>query len=276
MRIALTGASGRVGRAVTDLAHSAGHEVVPVDLVPSATAAAVDMADFDAVLEAIEGCDALVHLAAIAGPGVLPDAVVHANNVVSSYNALLAAASAGITRVCQASSINAIGGRFSRWPRYDYFPLDESHPTYAEDPYSLSKWVCEQQADAIARGHGDMTISSLRLHGVVGDRADTAGWTDIPGRVVEKQLWGYVRRDAAARAFMAALEADFTGHEVFYVAAPDTMVETPSLELAARAFPDVPIRGDLDGRRGFFDCSKAGELLGWQHEIDDSTGETTP
>ena len=77
--------------------------------------------------------------------------MVHNNNVVSSYNALRAAATAGVRRVCQASSVNAIGGRFSRWPpRYDYFPVDEQHPTYAEDPYSLSKWICEQQADAIA------------------------------------------------------------------------------------------------------------------------------
>ncbi len=46
--------------------------------------------------------------------------------------------------------MNAIGGAFSQSPKYDYFPLDEQHPTYAEDPYSLSKWVLEQQADAFA------------------------------------------------------------------------------------------------------------------------------
>ena len=61
----------------------------------------------------------------------------HANHVVfnensaGNYNALSAAATVGIKRVCLASSINAIGGVFSRQPRYDYFPLDEQHPTVA-------------------------------------------------------------------------------------------------------------------------------------------------
>jgi hypothetical protein len=45
---------------------------------------------------------------------------------------LSAAATLGIQRVCSASSINAIGGAFSRAPRYDYFPIDEQHPTYVE------------------------------------------------------------------------------------------------------------------------------------------------
>jgi UDP-glucose 4-epimerase len=270
MRIAVTGAAGRVGQAVVELALDLGHAVVPLDrmVAPDSATQPVDTTDYAAVEAAVAGCDALVHLAAIAGPGLLPDHVVHANNVVSSYNVLHAAASAGITRVCQASSVNAIGGRFSRWPRYDYFPLDESHPTYAEDPYSLSKWICEQQADAIVRGHEDMQIASLRLHGVVADRADTAGWPAIPGKIVERHLWGYVRRDATARAFLAALTVPFTGHEVFYIVAPDTMVDTPSLELAAEHFPDVPVRGDLGGTRGFFDCSKAETILGWHHDSD--------
>ncbi len=61
------------------------------------------------------------------------------NNVVGSYNALRAAAEHGITRICQASSVNAIGLSYSRTPRFDYFPIDEAHPNYSEDPYSLSQ-----------------------------------------------------------------------------------------------------------------------------------------
>src|SRR6202011_523388 len=99
------------------------------------------------------------------------DYVVHNNNVAGSYNVLSAAARLGITRVCQASSINATGGAFSRRPRYDYFPLDEVHPTYNEDPYSLSKWICEQQGDSFARRYEHMSIASLRFHWVIEDRA---------------------------------------------------------------------------------------------------------
>jgi nucleoside-diphosphate-sugar epimerase len=113
----------------------------------------------------------------------------------------------GVRRVCLASSINAIGGRFSRWPRYDYFPVDEEHPAYPEDPYSLSKWIGEQQADSFARRYDGMTIASLRLHGVVASRAETLPWIDTPDKVAEKQLWGYTGRAASARAFVLAVTA---------------------------------------------------------------------
>ena len=273
MKIAVTGSSGRVGGAVVEVALAGGHSVVCIDrhhlapARPGASMLELDVRDYDALVQAVEGCDALVHLAAIAGPGVRPDHVVHEDNVVASYNALRAAAAVNIPRVCQASSVNAIGGRFSRWPpRYDYFPVDEQHPSYAEDPYSLSKWICEQQADAITRRHGNVSIASLRLHGVVGDRTNTAHWIASPEKIVERHLWGYTRADAAARAFQLGLTADFTGHEVFYIVAPDTMVDTPSLELAERHYPTVPIVGDLSGNNGFFDCRKAGDILGWQHD----------
>jgi UDP-glucose 4-epimerase len=54
---------------------------------------------------------------------------------------------------------------------------------------------------------------------------------------------------------------------VFYVVAPDTMMNTPSLELAEQFFPDVPLRADLSANSGFFDCGKAERLLGWDHDV---------
>ena len=172
----------------------------------------------------------------------------------------------GIRRVAQASSVNAIGGRFSAVARYDYLPVDESHPTYAEDPYSLSKWVCEQQADAIVRAHPGMSIASLRLHGVVPNRAAAMAAFATDDGVAERQLWGYVTSEATARAFVRAVDVDLGGHEVFYIVAPDTMSDVPSLDLAARHYPDVPITGNLAGHASFFDCSKARSLMGWTHD----------
>jgi nucleoside-diphosphate-sugar epimerase len=272
MKIAVTGASGKVGRAVVERAVAEGHSVVRIDRTTDAAPSAhspffrVDMADYAAVEAALSGCDALIHLAAINGPGRDPDHVVHNNNVVASYNALRAAAEVGIRRVCQASSVNAIGGRFSVTPHYDYFPVDEHHPCYAEDPYSLSKWICEQQADAIARRYPGTSIASLRLHGVVDTRADATGWALRPDRIVERQLWGYTTTVATASAFVRGVTVDLGGHEVFYIVAPDTMVDTPSLDLRDRHYPDVPVRGDLAGNRGFFDCRKAEDMLGWSHD----------
>lgn len=268
MRIAITGASGRVGRHVAAFASRRGHSVVALDrndISGFDSGLQMDMGDYDAVVAGIEGCDALIHLAGIPGPGFLPDHVVHDNNVLASYHALRAAAEVGITRVTQASSVNAIGGRFSASPRYDYFPLDESHPSYAEDAYSLSKWLCEQQADAVARAYPRVAIASLRLHGTVETPADTMAWLGSDD-VVVRHLWGYTTYAAAARAFLLAVETELTGHEVFYVVAPSTMVDTPSIELAARHYPGVALRADLPGTAGFFDCSKAERMLDWRHD----------
>ncbi len=273
MRIAVTGGSGRIDRAVIALARARGHSVVSIDRVrpadgasPDVTLVEADVTSYADVEQALRGCDALIHLAAIPSPHGHPDYEVHNNNVVGSYNALSAAAHLGLTRVCQASSVNATGAVFSRWPRYDYFPLDERHPTYNEDPYSLSKWLCEQQADSFARRHGSMSIASLRFHWVVPERAAASNGASPDNPWLAKQLWGYTRIEAAARACLLSLTADFEGHEAFYIVAPDTMMDAPSPELKGRFFPDVPVRGDLGGRRGFYDCLKAERLLGWKHE----------
>lgn len=261
VRIAVTGAAGRVGRAVVELARSTGHEVVEIDRPE------VDVTGYDELAAAVDGCDGLVHLAAIPNPGTRPDHEVHHNNVVASYNALRVAAELGIERVCLASSVNAVGGGFSRRPRYEYFPVDEGHPTFNEDPYSLSKWIAEAQADSIARRYESMSIASLRLHWVRADRpvdypADDPG----QGGFAVRDLWGYVLLPAAARACLRALTAGFRGHEVFYIVAPRTIVDVPTAELCRKYYPDVPLRCELPANAALFDCGKAERVLGWRHD----------
>jgi UDP-glucose 4-epimerase len=275
MQIAITGGSGRVGRAVTELALAQGHRVVGIDFVapsqpvapPNYSYFQVDITRYEEIEQALQGCEGVVHLAAIPSPGRHPDHVVHNNNVTGSYNVLSAAAHLGITRICQASSINATGAAYSRSPRYDYFPLDEKHPTYNEDPYSLSKWICEQQADSLARRYDNLTISSLRFHWVIESRAIALERYTQPGKPLwVNDLWGYTGLKAAARACLLALGTEFKGHEVFYITGPNTGLDRPSLELAQEFFPEVPVRGDLSGNRSFFDSSKAEQILGWKHD----------
>lgn len=247
-----------------------GHSVVGIDRVaPPSTdhrvrAVDADVTDYAQLLEAIRGCDALIHLAAYPSPRNHPPHEVHGNNVVGSYNALTAAVELGITRVCQASSVNAIGGVYSERPRYDYFPVDELHPTYNEDPYSLSKWVCELQGDSIVRRTPGMTIGSLRFHMVV-DADELARRAPGEDGVHARHLWGWTESGAAADACLRVLRAGWRGHEAFYIVAPRTTASTPSAELARMHHPDVEVRRELLGRAGFFDCGKAERLLGWVH-----------
>lgn len=273
MKIAITGAAGRIGHAISLEALQRGHTVTGIDRVTESVPVeqegyrfvTADMADYEQVLAAFAGSDAVIHMAAIPAPFSHPDHVVHNNNVVGSYNALRAAVEQGIMRVCQASSVNAIGLSFSRAAHFDYFPLDEKHPSYNEEPYGLSKEICEAQADSFARRYEDMRIASMRFH-LVTDSRDTAGkYFNQLTPEAAKHLWAYTLYSAAADACLLSLEADYKGHEVFYIVAPVTTFDVPSLELAAQFFPKVPVTGDLSGNRSFFSSAKAERILGWRH-----------
>jgi UDP-glucose 4-epimerase len=252
------------------LALSSGHTVLAIDRAatteppdrPGLEERRADLTDFGQFNAAVADADALVHLAAYITPEAGADHVVHNNNVVASYNALSVAAAHGIDRVCLASSVNAIGGYYSREPRYDYFPLDEHHRCYAEDPYSLSKWIAEQQAAAFGRRYERMSIASLRLH-ALRDRAYMAALVVGRPEAGHKDLWGYTPVDSAAQACLAAVTADFNGFETFYVVASDTTSEITSMQLRNRFYPDVPVKRELDGHGSFFDTSKAEKLLNW-------------
>ena len=217
MQIAVTGSTGRIGRAIVEMALAQGHGVVGLDRLrpdaatsahPNFSFAQLEMTEYHGVETALRGCDALIHMAAIAAPGYHPDPWVHNGNVVGSYNALRAAAEVGIRRICQASSVNAIGVAYSRRPRYDYFPVDEDHPTYTEDPYSLSKWICELQAEFVreaVRGHDHRQPALSRRHRQprrCGGEHDDAGGRKFQAT---KALWGWVSFDACARASLAVL-----------------------------------------------------------------------
>ena len=274
MKIAVTGGNGDLGRNLVPYLLGQGHAVVSIDRAlpsmpytpPIPEYFIADTRNFGEIVGVLRGCDAVIHLAAIRSPLNHPDPVVYNENTASSYNTLSAAATLGIKRVCLASSINAIGGAFSRSPRYDYFPVDEQHPTYAEDPYSLSKWVLEQQADAFARRYDWLSIASLRFHWLVDSRERAARLTASFGAGGIRHLWAYTSLKAASRACLLSLTAEFAGHEVFYIVAPQTAVSELSLDLARTHYPNTPIRGDLPGHGGFFNCAKAERLLGWRHE----------
>ncbi|HEY3341555.1 MAG TPA: NAD(P)-dependent oxidoreductase [Anaerolineae bacterium] len=278
--VVVTGGNGKLGRAVVQDLLEHGYAVRIIDRAAAqastsgnAETLALDLADDDAVYHALEGADAVVHLAAIPSPMKDPWPRVYANNTIASYNVLHAAATLGIRHVCAASSINATGVAFSRAPRFDYFPLDEQHPTYTEDPYSLSKWVAELQADSIVRRWGDMTIASLRFHGIRETLESKQGnWAklapaDVVSESMKRNLWGYVDIGACARACRLSIEASYKGHEVFYIVAPNTYSPAPSLELARQYYPQVPVVGDLSEHKAFFNTRKAERLLGWTHDI---------
>jgi nucleoside-diphosphate-sugar epimerase len=149
MRILLTGGTGNVGPAVIEHLSGLGHDVLTVGRreqmdVPGGTYRQCDINDYDALLAAMRGHDAIVRLAALANPVGRPGRDVFRVNDLGTFNVFEAAAECGITRVVGASSINAFGYFYGdRSVQLRYLPIDEAHPMLATDAYSFSKQVME-------------------------------------------------------------------------------------------------------------------------------------
>ncbi len=172
MHVLVTGGTGLVGKAVIERLVAHGWDVRVIGLEPEFSAAGVeyrccDILDFAAVREQVRGCQSIIHLAAIPNPRQSPGHAVFEVNTAGTFNVFEAAAAEGIRRVVQASSINAIGcawGTVDIAPRY--LPIDEQHPAYTTDPYSLSKQIVEDIGPYYWRRDG-ISSAALRLPGVL-------------------------------------------------------------------------------------------------------------
>ena len=276
-KIAVTGGSGKTGRVVACDLKAQGHEVLNLDLRPSPESyhypagspipfLRTDLTDYGQTLEALAGGEALpgielvVHLAAIPAPQMSPPEVIFRTNTVSTYNVFSAAWRLGLQRVVWASSETTLGLPFDLPP--DYAPVDEAHMR-PESSYALSKDVGEELARQFSRRSG-MPILGLRLSNVMirEDYREFAGWQDDP-RARKWNLWGYVDESHVADAVRRALVADVPGYDSFIIAAGDTVMGTPSRELMAEVYPDVPLADSVTGRDTLLDISHAREVLGY-------------
>jgi nucleoside-diphosphate-sugar epimerase len=171
MNVLVTGGIGTVGKALLERLLHNGHTVRVVDRRTDFTGEDIDyrvgdITNYDEMRKVVRGCQAIIHLAAIANPMMVPPQEIFRVNVQGTYNVYEAAAAEGIRRVVQASSINAFGCFWgNRDIQPDYFPLDEAHPTATTDVYSFSKEVVEDIGDYYWRRKGISGVS-MRFPGV--------------------------------------------------------------------------------------------------------------
>lgn len=281
-QVAVTGGSGKLGRAVVADLVAHGHHVVVLDRdvagpLPEggpgrAVAVRVDLTDYGQVVGALSavddrhgGVEAVVHLAAVPAPGLTTNAATFANNVPVAYAVMEAARVLGVPRVVWASSETVLGLPFDTPP--PYAPVDEAYHPRPESTYSLGKVLEEEMARQFARWRPDASFVGLRLSNVM-DVEDYAGFEAFQHDPALRRwnLWGYIDARDGAQAVRRALTADVSGAPVCIVANADTVMRLPSAELMAREFPGVAIRGDLGEHETLLSIGTARALLGYEPE----------
>jgi nucleoside-diphosphate-sugar epimerase len=278
-RIAVTGGSGKAGRAVVQDLLEHGHDVLNIDQVPSPGSnhpaspipfLRADVTDFGQALEALSGGETLpgiesvVHLAAIPSPAHATPDQVFRTNITSTHTVFAAAARLGLRRVVWASSETTLGLPFERPP--DYAPVDEPH-VYPETSYALSKVLGEEMARQFNRWSG-VPIIGLRFSNIMvrDDYEQFPSFWDDP-HLRKWNLWGYVDESHVTQSVRLALEADTDGADSFIIAAADTVMKRPSRELMAEVFPGVPVAESVNGTDTLLDIAKARNTLGYAPEF---------
>ena len=142
-RVFLTGATGMIGSNIAEQLVDQGDTVCALVREGSETGPLEafgvevvrgDITDADAVLRAADGCEYVVHSAAVLGGQTQVAGEHEAVNVVGTGLVLDAAAKVGATRVVQLSTTTFFDAQ--RAPLTEHSPLD---PAPSDDPYTVTK-----------------------------------------------------------------------------------------------------------------------------------------
>lgn len=269
--IVVTGAVGKAGRGVVAELLEHGYDVRATDVrgpgdAPLGTDLLLaDLTEYGEAVEVLAGADAVVHLGNIPAPGIHTEPHTLHHNSAMNGNVFLAAARLGLRKVVWASSETTLGLPFGTDAPPRYLPVDEDHFPVPTSTYALSKVLAEQTAHHVSRWSG-IPFVGLRLSNIhrPPDYAAVPGyWAEGPASR-RWNLWGYVDVRDVAAACRLGLEVETTGSQDVIVAAADTIMDTPSVELVAATFPDVEVRRDLGEHETLLAIDGARALLGYE------------
>lgn len=180
-KILVTGADGFIGSHLTEQLVKSGYQVkafayynsfntwgwldsLPKEIMDNVDVFTGDIRDPNGVREAMTGCQAVFHLAAlIAIPFSYhsPDAYVD-TNIKGTLNVLQAARLLETERILVTSTSEVYGTA-------QYVPIDEKHPYQGQSPYSATKIGADRLAESFYRSFG-LPITIVRPFNTFGPR----------------------------------------------------------------------------------------------------------
>jgi nucleoside-diphosphate-sugar epimerase len=197
MRVLLTGGSSLLGAGVVRSLHARGDHVVVLQRRPAAVAAELgltehlaDLNDADAVARAMQGVEAVIHLAARVGV-VGSAAQFHEANVTGTRTVLAAAQANGVSRFVFISS-PSVAHSGSALTGTGADPAD---PNRAKGHYSRSK--AQAELDVLAADGPGFATMAIRPHLIWGP-----GDTQLVGRIVDRARSGRLALVGGGRALI--------------------------------------------------------------------------
>ena len=228
MRVALTGASGYAGGHILKRLLARGDSVKALvregSVTPSLTSSGAEiirgvLGNADDAQRLVQGCDAVMHIAAVYRTAGHPDSYYREINVEGTRRLLEAAAEAGVRRFVHTSTVGVHGDVTNP-------PADESAPIAPSDIYQESKAEADALAREFGRAHG-LEVVIVRPGAIYGPgetrllkvfRSIARGRYAVVGKGTPHYHLVYV--DDLVDGFLLALDRPEAAGETFIIAGP--------------------------------------------------------
>jgi dTDP-glucose 4,6-dehydratase len=293
-KILVTGADGFIGSHLCEMLVKAGYDVrafvyynsfghwgwldsSPDDIQNALDIFAGDVRDPNGVRTAMQGCDTVLHLAALIGIPYSyhsPDAYVD-TNIRGTLNVVQAARDLGIDKVVHTSTSEVYGTA-------QFVPITEDHPLQGQSPYSATKIGADQIALSFQRSF-ETPVAVVRPFNTFGPRQSARAViptviTQIAAGLKQIRLGSlHPTRDFSfvtdtANGFMrAALSDKAIGRVINFGSNFEISIGDTVALIAGLMDADIEIVGDdqrtrprdSEVERLWADNSLAHELLGW-------------
>lgn len=286
MKIAITGATGFVGKHLVNYLLDQGHDIVVIgrniEKLNECYKNNVDKFktdySFESLVKGIKKVDAIVHLAAKrlsrdTDPFRLNPFID--SNILATENLLLAAKENNISKICQASTIGVYSEHNSVPFKEDEFPSPNNF-------YGVSKLTCEQIANMFSL-KTDVKTTNLRLAYLFGhgEREDLVfmKYLALAKKKLTLRVWGsgktsvdyiYVKDVESAIDKAIQPEAPYGTYNIGSGRSYSMLEIAKAINEVFDNNDNIQLDDSKKERGGniFMDCSKAKEFLNWEPEFN--------